>query len=293
MRATVHQCDVIDDLPVGGGTVRTMRLSLHTWTLDTTSLDEVLRIATATGWEAVELRRVDFIRAARQGQRQADVVELVRNSGLPVSAVGAELGWMFATGDEHRRLLTVFEESCQAATALRAPLVMSPVDMGRGSRAQAAARISEVGDIAAAHGRRLTLEFQSQAAQINSLQTVRELLAEADHPAVGLLLDTYHLERSGLHGVAFADVPVSEIFYVQFSDVPASGLVPGQTQDRLPPGAGVVPFAEIFALLDSMGYAGDASYEAPNPGAWERPAEAVAREALLAARRFLPARPAV
>ncbi len=141
-----------------------------------------------------------------------------------------------------------------------------------------------MGDLAADHGRRLTLEFQSQAAQINSLPAVRELVAEADHPAVGLLLDTYHLERSGLHGAAFADVPVAEIFYVQFSDVPASGLVPGQTQDRLPPGEGVVPFAEIFALLDAMGYAGDASYEAPNPSAWARPPEAVAREALLARR---------
>src|SRR5574341_2515203 len=32
-------------------------LALHTWTLDTTPLTEVLRIARATGWDAVELRR--------------------------------------------------------------------------------------------------------------------------------------------------------------------------------------------------------------------------------------------
>jgi 4-hydroxyphenylpyruvate dioxygenase len=265
-----------------------MRLALHTWTLDTTPLAEVLRIAKATGWEAVELRRIDFARAVTQGQSQADVVELVRQSGLPVSAVGAELGWMFASGDEHRRLFTVFEESCRAAAALDAPLVMSPVDMGSGPRQQAVERIREVGELAAAHGRRLTLEFQSQAAQFNSLQVVRDLLADAAHPAVGLLLDTYHLERSGLHGAAFADVPLAEIFYVQFSDVPASGRVPGQTQDRLPPGEGVVPFAEIFALLDAMGYAGDASYEAPNPGAWSRSPDAVAREALTATRAVLP-----
>src|SRR5690348_13512696 len=81
MRATVHQSGAIDELPVGGGTVGTMRLALHTWTLDTTSLAEVLRIATATGWEAVELRRIDFVRAGKQGQSQADVVALVRDSG--------------------------------------------------------------------------------------------------------------------------------------------------------------------------------------------------------------------
>ena len=32
------------------------RLALHTWTLDTTPLAEVLEIARGTGWNAVELR---------------------------------------------------------------------------------------------------------------------------------------------------------------------------------------------------------------------------------------------
>jgi sugar phosphate isomerase/epimerase len=75
---------------------------------------------------------------------------------------------------------------------------------------------------------------------------------------------------------------------VQFSDVPRSGLVPGQALDRLPPGQGSVPFKEFFAAFVRKGYAGYASYEAPNPAAWKRPAEDVAREALAAARAVLP-----
>src|SRR5688500_4607241 len=58
------------------------RLALHTWTLDSTPLAEVLRIARRTGWQAIELRRADFARALETGQSAADVLQLVRTNGL-------------------------------------------------------------------------------------------------------------------------------------------------------------------------------------------------------------------
>ena len=76
----------------------------------------------------------------------------------------------------------------------------------------------------------------------------------------------------------------ADIAYVQFSDVPRSGLVAGQALDRLPPGQGSVPFPAFFAALERKGYAGYCSYEAPNPAAWARDPAAVAREALEATR---------
>jgi sugar phosphate isomerase/epimerase len=263
------------------------RLALHTWTLDTTPLAEVLRIARAVGWGAVELRRVDFARAAAAGQPAGTVLELVRASGLPVACVGVEYGWMFADGDERRRLLAAFAESCGWAAALGAPRVMSPVDRGAGDPRRAAASVREVGDLAAARGVTLALEFNSQVEQFNRLDRLRELLALAAHPACRLLLDTYHLQRSGGGAASLADLTGDEIGYVQFSDVPATGCQPGQTADRLPPGHGVVPFREIFARLAGLGYAGDLSYEAPNPTAWARDPVAVAREALEATRACL------
>jgi 2-keto-myo-inositol isomerase len=69
--------------------------------------------------------------------------------------------------------------------------------------------------------------------------------------------------------------------------VPRSGLEPGKATDRLPPGQGSVPFREFFGALSGKGYAGYASYEAPNPAAWARPPAEVAREALAATRAHL------
>ena len=263
------------------------RLALHTWTLDTTPLAEALRIARETGWDAIELRRIDFARAAAAGQSADQVLALVRASGLPVACVGVELGWMQAEGDERRRLLAAFAESCRWAAALGCATVMSPADRGPGDPARAVASLREVGDLAAAHAVRLALEFNSQVEYWNTPRRVREAVARAGHRHVGLLLDSYHLERSGTWA-ELEDIGADEIAYVQLSDVPCTGLAPGKFTDRLPPGQGSVDFARFFGYLAKRGYAGYLSYEAPNPAAWAREPSEVAREALTATRARLP-----
>jgi 4-hydroxyphenylpyruvate dioxygenase len=258
-------------------------LALHTWTLDTTPLPDALRIARAVGWNAVELRRVDFARAAAAGTPAPAVLEQVKASGLPVACVGAELGWMGATGDERRRLLSAFDESCRWAVTLGCATVMSPVDKGPGDAERAVASIREVGDIALRHGVRLALEFNALCDDWNTLPRVRDLVRRAAHQGCGLLLDTYHLGKSGATPDALDDLEPHEIAYVQFSDVPRNPE-PGVNTDRLPPGRGTVPFREIFGRILQKGYAGYFSYEAPNPSAWARDPRTVAEEALAATR---------
>jgi len=267
-------------------------LALHTWTLDTTPLPSLLDIAHKTGWDAVELRRLDFERAEAAGQSESEVIQLVRDSGLPVAAVGVTHGWMYADAAARPQLLTIFERSCAAAAELGCPRVMSPVDRERGDVAQAADSVCQVSDIAAKYGVKVCLEFNSQAEQFNTLESVRELLAVAQHPACGLLLDTYHLQRSGRTGRGFAELSPDEIAYVQYSDTPRTGLKPGFALDRLPPGQGAADFGAMFGLLEEKGYSGPLSFEAPNPAAWERDPAVVAREALEATRSVLDGRTA-
>jgi sugar phosphate isomerase/epimerase len=264
------------------------RLALHTWTLESTPLAETLRIAKETGWGAIELRRKDFEQAAAVGQSAEQVVDLVRASGLPVASVGVASGWVFAEGDEQRRLFEAFADSCRLAVALGCNLVMSPVGPGRGPLSQAAASVRAAGDIAGAHDLRLAFEFNFQHEQINTLERAREVLAAADHPRCGLLLDAYHLQRTGRPGRGFQDVPAEEILFIQYSDVPASDPPPGPALDRVVPGQGVAQLREFFALLADKGYGGYLSYEAPNPATWARDPREVAREALDATRALLP-----
>ena len=283
-RLTVANCVRILRAPTAFGEFVKNPLALHTWTLDTTPLARVLDIVKTTGWQGIELRRLDFKRAADAGQPAEAVLDLVKRSALGVSCVGVELGWLWAEGAERARLLAAFDESCRWAKSLGCGTVMSPVDRGEGTVARAADSVKEVGEIAGRHGVRLALEFNSQCAQINTLRSVREVLARAAHPRVGLLLDTYHLQRSGATPRDLEEVSPAEIAYVQYSDVPKSGLVAGQALDRLPPGQGSVPFAAWFSAFAGKGYTGYCSYEAPNPAAWARDPATVSREALAATR---------
>ena len=101
-------------------------LALHTWTLDTTPLSDLLRIAHATGWDAVELRRLDWERADKAGQPASAVVDQVKASRLAVACVGVELGWMWAAGAERARLFGVFDEQCGRAASLGCDAMAMP-----------------------------------------------------------------------------------------------------------------------------------------------------------------------
>ena len=264
------------------------RLALHTWSLDTTPLIEALRAAREGGFDAVELRRIDFVRCYEAGMTNEYVLELVRSSGMKVAVLGTEYGLIFARGDERRRLLGVLEETCANAKALGCDLIMIAAGPNSGPMKDAAANFRDAGDVVQAHGLRIALEFNSQHAVINRLEVAREVLARTAHPSCGLLLDAYHLERSGAGGRGFESVPPEEIFTFQYSDVPA-GPPPATNRptDRLLPGSGRVRWKEVFGLLIEKGYEGYLSYEAPNADLWARPPAEVAREAAAATRRLL------
>lgn len=264
------------------------RLALHTWSLDTTSLAGTLHAARDGGWNAVELRRVDFTRCFEAGMTNDQVLGLVRESGLHVATLGTEYGLIFGKGDESRRLFGVLEETCRNAVALGCTTIMIAPGQNSGTVREAAANFRAAGEVVAAHGLRIALEFNSVHDVIKDLEVGREVVALANHPACGLLLDAYHMERSGSGGRGFDDMTREEIFAFQYSDVPHGPPPAGiRPTDRLLPGLGRVRWKEVFGLLAEKGYDGFISYEAPNPEYWARPAAEVAREAAAATRRLL------
>jgi 2-keto-myo-inositol isomerase len=263
-------------------------LALHTWTLDTTPLEGALGAARAGGFDAVELRRTDFDRCFKRGLSNGAVLDLIRAAGMPVSTLGVEYGWLFARGDDSRRLYAVFRDSCANAVALGCTMMMSAPGQVAGPLSEAVANLRVASDIVGEHGLRLAIEFNSQHDVINHVDVLHELINQADRANCGLLLDAYHLHRSGSPGRGFVEVPGDKIFAFQYSDVadnPVTGV--RRPTDRLPPGHGRVEWTPVFQLLAEKGYAGHLSYEAPNPALWERPPDEVAREGVVATQRLL------
>jgi 2-keto-myo-inositol isomerase len=264
------------------------RLALHMWTIDTTPLATALDAARVAGYDAVELRRTDFKRCLDAGMSNGEVLDLIRNSGIAVGVLGVEYGWLFATGDESKRLFKVFRESCENAVALGCPMLMSAPGPVQGPIRDAIKYLRDAGDIAAEYGLRLAIEFNSQHPVLNSLAVLSELLDGADKRNCGYLIDAYHFTRSGAGGRGFESVPPDRIFCFQYSDLsatPVTGVA--RPTDRLPPGKGVIQWREIFGLLAEKNYTGYLSYEAPNPDQWARSPYDVAREGVELTRQLL------
>jgi 2-keto-myo-inositol isomerase len=263
-------------------------VAIHTWTVDTTPLEQALAAIKQGGADAVELRQLDFKRCYEREMNDAQVIDLVKASGIKVCTVGVEYGWMFATGDESKRLFTVFRRQCESAVALGCDHLMSATGQNDGAIKDAIPNVRTAGDIAAEFGLKLSIEFNSQHPTVNCVEVAREIVNGAGKKNVGLLLDAYHLHRSGRIGRAFEDVPPEEIVYFQFSDVPAAASVGvARPTDRLPPGKGVIPWKDVLTLLAEKGYTGYLSYEAPNPAQWDRPPLDVVKEGVEAMRKFI------
>ncbi|HEY2756927.1 MAG TPA: sugar phosphate isomerase/epimerase [Pseudolabrys sp.] len=264
------------------------RLALHMWTIDTTPLKTALDAAKQGGFDAVELRRTDFKRCFDEGMSNAQVLDLIRASGIPVGVLGVEYGWLFATGEESKRLFEVFRESCENAVALGCDTLMSAPGQVNGPIKDAIQYLKEAGDIAAEYKLKLGIEFNSQHDVLNSLPVLTELIEGADKPNCGYLIDAYHFTRSGAGGRGFENVPPEKIFCFQFSDVspnPVTGV--RRPTDRLAPGKGIVKWPEMLSLLAEKNYTGYLSYEAPNPELWARSPYDVAREGVELTRELL------
>jgi 2-keto-myo-inositol isomerase len=193
------------------------RLALHTWTLETTPFADTLRIARDTGWNAVEIRRSDVKQCYQSGMSRDGVIRLIRESGITVAVAGTEYGLLFAQGDEYKRLLAALDETCVIAKAVGCSMIMTATGQASGSLDTAVTNMRAAGDVVAAHGLRIAYEYSSAHQTMNRLEIARELHARVAHPAFGLLLDTYHLERSGAGGRGFAGVPGEHIFAVQYA----------------------------------------------------------------------------
>jgi sugar phosphate isomerase/epimerase len=264
------------------------RLALHMWTIDTTPLATALDAARAGGFDAVELRRTDFKRCFDTGMSNEQVLALIRASGIPVGVFGVEYGWLFATGDESKRLFKVFRESCENAVALGCAMLMSAPGPVEGPISDAIKHLRQASDIAGEYGLRLAIEFNSQHPVLNKLGILRELIEGASKENCGYLIDTYHFARSGAPGRGFESVPAEQIFCFQYSDLspsPVTGVA--RPTDRLPPGKGMVQWREVLGLLAEKGYTGYLSYEAPNPEQWARSPYDVAREGVELTRGLL------
>lgn len=251
-----------------------MRLAFSTLGVPAMPLPEVLSLAAESGFHGVELRAhpEEPVHPELDGPGRARVVRQFHDAGLDVLAV-AGYPKVAAPGDDEP-VRTALRDLVHLAHDLRAPYVRvfpggpeDTADAGQAARAESDAtavrRLAEVAPLAADSGVRILLETHDTH---RTGAAVARILREVGHPACGALWDVLHTWRGGEQPEETHRQLAPHLGYVQVKDVASrEDLTP------LPPGAGVLPLAEVVELLTRAEDAPPEQSDPPGPVPDEAP----------------------
>jgi 2-keto-myo-inositol isomerase len=257
-------------------------LCLNTSTIRPASLIDKIKIAAGTGYVAVELWNDDLTEFEAQGGSLKEIKQRLQDAGMKVPSIIALFDWMQSEGAQKEAGFREARRRMAQAAAIGAPhIVASPVpDSSNLDIGAASARYRELLELGSDLGVIPAMEFLGFFRNVYQLEQAVSIARQADHPEACIVLDPFHLYRggSGFGGIKlFKDVTIS---ICHFNDSPA--LPPQfeqQDADRVYPGDGVLPLAQMLRDLKAIGYGGYLSIELFNPGYWKQNLREVANTA--------------
>lgn len=138
---------------------------------------------------------------------------------------------------------------------------VSPLSLGGINRA--AADLYELGERAAKRGFRVGYEALAWGKHISDYRDAWEIVRRADHPAIGIVLDSFHILSLRLDLKAMRAIPGERIFLVQLADAPTldMNVLSWSRHYRCFPGQGRLPIQDFMQALAATNYRGPLSLE--------------------------------
>jgi 4-hydroxyphenylpyruvate dioxygenase len=135
-----------------------------------------------------------------------------------------------------------------------------------GSDQVAAEQLRRLGDLAASYGVRVAYEALAWGRYVDDYRRSWQIAQLADHEAVGVCLDSFHILSRGHDPAAIEDIPGEKIFFVQLADAPelTMDVLSWSRHHRLFPGEGVWDLGRFVTHLARAGYTGPLSLEVFN-----------------------------
>ena len=129
--------------------------------------------------------------------------------------------------------------------------------------AVATADLRALGERAARRGLRIGYEALAWGRNVNTFARAWKLVQAADHPAVGLVVDSFHTFAIEDDDAPIAGIPGDRIFFAQLADAPLMRLDPlsWSRHFRCFPGQGAFPVTRFTKHLLASGYRGPISLE--------------------------------
>ncbi|MGW7487409.1 bifunctional sugar phosphate isomerase/epimerase/4-hydroxyphenylpyruvate dioxygenase family protein [Streptomyces sp. NPDC054786] len=132
--------------------------------------------------------------------------------------------------------------------------------------ALAAAQLRRLAERAAAHGIRIAYEALAWGRHVDTYDHAWRIVKEADHPALGLCLDSFHILSHGGDPRGIEEIPGDKLFFLQLADAPlmAMDVLQWSRHYRCFPGQGGFDVAGLVRHAVRAGYTGPLSLEVFN-----------------------------
>ncbi|KAB2850055.1 MAG: sugar phosphate isomerase/epimerase and 4-hydroxyphenylpyruvate domain-containing protein [Hyphomicrobiaceae bacterium] len=229
-------------------------------------LNEKLEAIAAAGFKHVELYENDLLSFAGTA---SEVRGMADDLGLRIITFQPFRDFEGMPGDRRERVFQRAERKLDVMAEIGCDLLIvcsnvSPESIGGIDRA--AEDLKELGERAARRGMRVAFEALAWGRHINDYRDAWETVRRADHAAVGLVLDTFHILARKTDLKAIRSVPNDRIFLVQLADAPILDMdyLNWSRHYRSFPGQGDLPLDDFMAALQATGYNGLLSLEISN-----------------------------
>jgi 4-hydroxyphenylpyruvate dioxygenase len=242
-----------------------VRRSIATVCLSGT-LEEKLDAAARAGFDGVELFEADLIASPLS---PSDVRERAEELGLTIDLYQPFRDFEAVPEAQLARNLRRAEAKLDVMEALGAPalLVCSTVSPAAiDDDALAAAQLRELAERAGERGLRIAYEALAWGRHVSEYDHAWRIVQAADHPALGVCLDSFHVLSRGTDLATIAEIPGEKLFFLQLADAPhlVMDVLQWSRHYRCFPGQGGFALADFTRRVLDAGYAGPLSLEVFN-----------------------------
>ena len=222
------------------------------------ALSDKLRAIAEAGFGGAEIFDNDLLSAP---QTAAEIGHMMRDLGLECTMFqpfrdleGMPEPQRTSAFERMKRKFSVMED-------LGTDLVLlcsncSPVALDE--RARMLDDLHELGEMAATHGKRIGYEGLAWGRYVADHRDAWGLVRDVDHPAIGLVLDSFHSLARRVPSASIGDIRAEKLFLVQLADAPMIEMdyLNWSRHFRCMPGQGDFALAEYAAAIRRIGYDG-------------------------------------
>ena len=226
-------------------------------------LREKLAAIAAAGFDGVEIFENDFLAFDAS---PAAVGNMIRDHGLEITLFQPFRDFEGMPEPQRARVFDraerKFDLMGELGTALM--LICSNVShLALGGIDRAADDFRELGERARKRGLRVGYEALAWGRHISDHRDAWEVVRRANHPNVGLILDSFHMLARKIDVNSIRAIPADRIFIVQLADAPLidMDLLYWSRHFRNMPGQGDLPVVDFMRAVAATGYDGPLSLE--------------------------------